>query len=109
MLILNKLKTTLLLILLLVSAQTYSQQPFQIADTTKAWHTLYYGVYPWNVMSCFGARAHKLGGEVEFNGDTYHFVYESHDSLQQEWAYAGYLREDTIERRCITHPILTME
>ncbi|MFA5417977.1 MAG: T9SS type A sorting domain-containing protein [Bacteroidales bacterium] len=93
------MKTLFTTIFLLISFLTFSQSTSQIVDTTKKWNTVYYGVGSWNIVHCGGTRTNKIAGEVIFNDGTFFNVYESQDSLQQDWDQVGYLREDTISKK----------
>ncbi|MCF8366517.1 MAG: T9SS type A sorting domain-containing protein [Bacteroidales bacterium] len=93
------MKTLFSIVLLLMSFPTFSQSLYQIADTTKKWSTLTYGYWIWNVIQCGGTSRHKFGEEVVINGTPYLSVYESQDSLQQNWYQVGFLREDTMSSK----------
>ena len=95
----KKMKTLLTTIFLLISFQTYSQSPYQIADSTKKWNTVYYGFWSWGIAHCGGTKTNKIGGEVLFNNTTFYKVYETQDSLQQDWEQIGYLREDSLTKK----------
>jgi len=96
---LEKMKTLLTSILLVISFLTFSQSQYQIADSTKKWNTVYYGFWSWGIAHCGGTKTNKIAGEVIFNDSTFFNVYEAQDSLQQEWDQVGYLREDTISKK----------
>ncbi len=93
------MKTLFTTLFLLISFLTFSQSISQIVDTTKKWNTVYYGAWTWNVMQCGGTRTTKIVGEVIFNDSTFFNVYESQDSLQQDWDQVGYFIEDTVSKK----------
>lgn len=86
-------------ILLLISLLTFSQSIYQIADTTKEWNTVYYGFGSGNIVHCGGTKTNILSGEVLINDTTFLNVYESQDSLQQNWDHVGFLSEDTVSKK----------
>jgi hypothetical protein len=95
----KKMKILFSTIVMLISHLTFSQSAYQIADSTKIWNTVYYGAGSWNIKYCGGTKTNKIEGEVIFNDSTFFRVYESRDSLQQDWNQVGYLREDTISKK----------
>lgn len=93
------MKPLLTTILLVISFLTFSQSPYQIADSTKKWNTVYYGFWSWGITHCGGTKTNRIAGEVIFNDSTFFKVYEAQDSLQQDWDQVGYLKEDTISKK----------
>jgi len=95
----RKMKPLFLIILILIPTLTFSQSPYQVADSTKKWNTVYYGFWAWAVAHCGGTRTNRIGDEVLFNDTIFYKVYETRDSLQQDWEQIGYLREDSITKK----------
>jgi hypothetical protein len=93
------MRTLFTTILFGFSFLTFSQGPYQIADSTKKWNTVYYGFWSWGIAHCSGTIISKTAEEVLFNNTTFCKVYETQDSLQQDWVHVGYLREDTITNK----------
>ena len=82
----------------MISLLTFSQSPYQIADTSKVWNTMTYGVGTWGNLMCGGTKCNKMGEEVYLGDDLYVNVMESEDTLQLDWVVNGYLHEDTINK-----------
>lgn len=95
----RKMKALFTTILLLISFLTFSQNAYQIADTTKKWNTVHYGAWAWLVMHCGGTKTNKLEGVTLVNDTVYLSVFETQDSLQQYWDQIGFLREDTLSKK----------
>lgn len=93
------MKTLFSTIFILASFLSFSQNSFQITDTTKKWNTVTYGAWSWNVMHCGGTRTNKFQGEVIFNGTPFFLVFEAQDSLQQGWDMIGGVSEDTVSQK----------
>jgi len=64
-------------------------------DSTKQWNTLTVGFGPGMVALC-GTRVNKFGGEIFLDSNSYMYLFESRDSLQNQWDICGFIREDTI-------------
>lgn len=92
------MKSFLTFALLIISLLTFSQSPYQIADTSKKWNVFSYGIGSWGYFICGGTKCNKMGEVVYLGDDLYFNVMESEDSLQLDWDYNGYLREDTINK-----------
>ena len=93
------MKTLFTTILLVISFLTFSQSPYQISDSTKKWSTVYYGIGSWGIAHCGGTKTNRIAGEIIFNDSAFFNVYETQDSIQQDWDQVGYLREDTISKK----------
>jgi len=93
------MKIIITTILLFISFLTFCQNPYQIADSTKKWNTVYYGFVSWGIAHCSGTKINKFQGEVIFDDTTFLKVFETQDSLQQDWNQIGFLREDTISKK----------
>ncbi|MCF8303354.1 MAG: T9SS type A sorting domain-containing protein [Bacteroidales bacterium] len=89
------MKTLIVTILVLFSSfLSYSQNPYQIVDSTKQWSTVYVGFWAFMVAHCSTA-GYQFHDEVQMGEHTYLKVWEATDSLQSEWVNIGYIREDT--------------
>jgi hypothetical protein len=74
-----------------ISIFTFSQSDYdEIADSTKKWNTVNFAA---------GTIINKIGGEVIIYDSIFSNVFETRDSLQQEWDHVGYLREDTVGKK----------
>ncbi len=90
------LKPSLGIFMVLIYFTAPGQSTLGIADTTKSWHTLYYGFGAWGIINCSGTRINRLAEKTVFNDTSFFKVYESTDSLQQLWNPIGYLSEDSL-------------
>lgn len=78
---------------------TFSQNSYQITDTTKKWNTVSYGFGPWSIACSVITVTNKIGEQQIIYDSTFFKVYEAHDSLQEDWYQIGYLREDTTNKK----------
>ena len=93
------MKTALASFFAFIPFFVFSQGNYQIADTTKTWNTVSIGYLAFNVAQCGGTYSHKFSGQTTIGNNTYFNVYESTDSLQDNWEQIGYLREDSIDHK----------
>lgn len=95
----NIMKAIITTVLLIISFSAICQNPYHIADTTKKWSTLHFGFGGWNIAMCGGTRTIEVAEGFVYNDTTIYNVYETHDSLRQDWTQIGYLKEDTIAKK----------
>lgn len=90
------MKTLLTTFLTIFSLLAFGQNPYQIVDTTKDWNTMSYGIWSWGIYHCGGTKTNKFEEEFIIEEETYLKVFESEDSLQENWGWVGFIREDTV-------------
>lgn len=93
------MKAVFTTILLWITFLSFSQNTYQITDTTKKWNTVFFGAWSWNIIHCGGTKTNIIDEEFLYNGTTFFNVYESLDSLQLDWEHKGYLTEDTVSKK----------
>ncbi len=91
------MKKVIILFSLLATLQSFCQVSYQIADTTKMWNTLQFGLGSNMVHLCGGTYTHKITDV--FPNDEYMEVMECFDSLQQTYDYIGDIREEPATKR----------
>lgn len=93
------MKTYFTILLFSISFFAFSQSNFQIADTTKKWNTVTYGIWAWGVAYCGDTYRNKIADEMIINDKVFYKVYETTDSSEQNWYSKGNIWEDTINKK----------
>ncbi len=95
----EKMRIIFTTILVLISLLIFSQNPYQINDTTKLWNTVLIGHGSSNIHYCGGTKSNRMEGEYVIDGHIYLGVLQSTDSLQTNWDVYGFLREDSVNKK----------
>lgn len=93
------MKTLLTALFVSLSFVAFSQSPYQISDTTKKWNTVTYGFGDWFIAHCGGTHINKIANEEILNDKVFYKVYETTDSLEQDWYSQGYIWQDTLSNK----------
>ena len=90
------MKTIITLFLSILISISFGQNGYYIADTSKSWNIVKGGFSSYMVVCCVGTSNIKFEGDTLIDNKTYLKVFESSDSLQQNWEIEGFIYEDTI-------------
>ncbi|MFN8206065.1 MAG: T9SS type A sorting domain-containing protein [Bacteroidales bacterium] len=85
----------IVLFIFLSDNSSFCQSNYHFVDSTKKWNTLHFGLGSFlNPCNTHTTITH-FNGDTIINGLKYSKVWESDDSLQQNWELYGFIREDT--------------